>query len=136
MSPEAIITGIVTILVAVLGGGFWQYRQSRKEAPVKKKDADLAAAKTAQQMALDIADDLREDVARFREELNTEREERNKLSGRVDSLETHIREQDKTIRRLRDAIRIFTAAWDDLTHRWDFYRKSDHPPARPNINID
>lgn len=136
MSEGSIIAIIVALLGVVGGGGYWGYRQFSKEAPVKKRDADIAVAEKSQQMAMAIADDLREDYTRLRTDLNAEREERQKLTGRVDSLETHIREQDKTIRTLRDAVRLFTAAWDDLTSRWQHYRQSEHPPPRPNITID
>ncbi|MNW62847.1 hypothetical protein D3C74_410030 [compost metagenome] len=94
------------------------------------------AAEKSQQMALANAESLRTDLAQFREDLKVERDARQKLTGRVDSLETHIREQDKTIRTLRDAVRLFTAAWDDLTSRWHHYRQSEHPPPRPNVHID
>lgn len=134
-SIVAIILGVLT-LVGSVGGGYWGHKQIRKEAPVRKRDADIAVAEKSQQMAMAIADDLREDYGRLRTDLNSEREERQKLAGRVDSLETQIREQNRTIQRLREAIRTFNAAWDDLTHRWHHYRASEHPPARPNITID
>lgn len=136
MSETSIVAIIVAVLAILGGGGFWGYRQFSKEAPVRKRDADIAVAEKSQQMALAVADDLREDYTRLRTDLNAEREERQKLTGRVDSLETHIREQDKTIRTLRDAVRLFTAAWDDLTNRWQHYRQSEHPPPRPNVHID
>ncbi|WP_190264888.1 hypothetical protein [Glutamicibacter nicotianae] len=136
MSETSIVAIIVAVLAILGGGGFWGYRQFAKEAPVRKRDADIAVAEKSQQMALAVADDLREDYIRLRTDLNAEREERQKLTGRVDSLETHIREQDKTIRTLRDAVRLFTAAWDDLTNRWAHYRQSENPPPRPNVNID
>lgn len=136
MSETSIVAIIVAVLAILGGGGFWGYRQFAKEAPVRKRDVDIAVAEKSQQMALAVADDLREDYTRLRTDLNAEREERQKLTGRVDSLETHIREQDKTIRTLRDAVRLFTAAWDDLTSRWQHYRQSEHPPPRPNITID
>ena len=136
MSEGSIIAIIVALLGVVGGGGYWGYKQFSKEAPVKKRDADIAVAEKSQQMAMAIADDLRKDYTRLRTDLNAEREERTKLSGRVDSLETHIREQDRTIRSLRDAVRLFTAAWDDLVNRWDHYRISDKPPPRPKIHLD
>jgi len=136
MSETSIVLIIVALLGVVGGGGYWGYKQFSKEAPVKKRDADIAVAEKSQQMAMAIADDLREDYTRLRKDLNAEREERTKLSGRVDSLETHIREQERTIRTLRDAVRVFTAAWDDLTSRWDHYRLADKPPPRPKVNIE
>lgn len=136
MSEGSIIAIIVALLGVVGGGGYWGYKQFSKEAPVKKRDADIAVAEKSQQMAMAIADDLREDYTRLRTDLNAEREERTKLSGRVDSLETHIREQDRTIQVLREAVRLFTAAWDDLTNRWHHYRQSENPPPRPHVNIE
>ncbi|MGC0270820.1 hypothetical protein ACPROK_14765 [Glutamicibacter soli] len=136
MSESSIVAIILGVLTLLTGGGFWGYRQFSREAPVRKRDADIAVAEKSQQMAMAIADDLREDYGRLRTDLNSEREERQKLAGRVDSLETQIREQNRTIQRLREAVRTFNAAWDDLTHRWQHYRASEHPPARPNINID
>ncbi|MEV7644734.1 MULTISPECIES: hypothetical protein [Actinomycetes] len=136
MTPELIVALIVGILTAVGGVGFWQYRIARRKEPVEQKDAAIVAAEKSQQMALANAESLRTDLAQFREDLKVERDARQKLTGRVDSLETHIREQDKTIRTLRDAVRLFTAAWDDLTSRWQHYRQSEHPPPRPNVHID
>lgn len=136
MSETAIVTLIVAILGALGSGGIWGYRQFKKEAPVKKRDADIAVAEKSQQMAMAIADDLREDYTRLREDLNTEREARQQLTGRLEGLETHVRELNGTIRTLRDAVRIFSAAWDDLVHRWHEHRLADTPPPRPRIQID
>jgi chromosome segregation ATPase len=134
---EAITVGLITGILGVLGGaGFWGYMASRKEAPIKKRDADIAAAHQSQQMALAVADDLREDVNRLRGELGVEREERQKLSGRVQGLETHIRELNGTIRSLREAIRAFRDAWDDITRRWAEIRLQDEAPPMPYTNIE
>lgn len=112
------------------------HKQFSEEAPVKNRDTDIAVAEKSQQMAMAIADDLREDYTRLRTDVNAEREERTKLSGRVDSLETHIREQDRTIRTLGDAVRLSSAVWDDFINRWDHYRLSRKPPPRPHVNIE
>lgn len=136
MSEASIVTIIIAVLGVLGGGGYWGYRQFSKEAPVKKRDADIAVAEKSQQMAMAIADDLREDYSRLRTDLNAEREERQKLTGRVDSLESQVREQNRTIQRLREAVRLFNAAWDDLAHRWHVVRQSEHPPTRPHISTD
>ena len=134
---EAITVGLITGILGVLGGaGFWGYMASRKEAPIKKRDADIAAAHQSQQMALAVADDLREDVNRLRGELGVEREERQKLSGRVQGLETHIRELNGTIRSLREAILAFRDARDDITRRWAEIRLQDEAPPMPYTNIE
>lgn len=127
---------IILALLTLLGGtGFWGYRQSRKEAPVKKRDADIAAADKSVQMALAVATAAREDNASLREDLNKERGERQTLAGRVEGLETHVREQDRTIRGLREVAKIFSDGWDDLTARWHLLRLDDQPPPKPRVNI-
>ena len=132
-----LVLPIILALLAALGGtGFWGYRQSRKEAPVKKRDADIAAADQSVQMALAVATAAREDNASLRVDLNAEREARQKLSGRVEGLETHVREQDRTIRSQREGLRIFSAAWDDLVARWPTIRLNDSAPAKPGVRID
>lgn len=136
MSEASIVAIILGVLGLLGGGGFWGYKQFSKEAPVKKRDADIAVAEKSQQMALSVAESAVKDLGRLRKDLESEREERQKLTGRVDSLETQIREQNRTIQRLREAVRTFNAAWDDLAQRWHHYRASEHPPARPNITID
>lgn len=136
MSETGIVSVILGILTLLGGGGFWTYRQFKKEAPVKKRDADIAVAEKSQQMAMAIADDLREDYTRLREDLNVEREARQKLAGRLDGLESHIRELNGTVRVLREALRVFNAAWDDLEHRWHEYRLSEKAKTRPHIQID
>lgn len=131
-------SGLVAIIIGVLGllggGGFWGYRQSRKDAPVRQRDADLVVADKSQQMAMAIADDLRQDYERLRGELGHERDGRLELTGRFTALETHVREQDKTISHLRRALGQFSAAWDDLTTRWEHHRTLDYPPDRPVVN--
>jgi len=128
---------IILALLTLLGGtGFWGYRQSRKEAPVKKRDADIAAADKSVQMALAVATAAREDNASLREDLNKERGERQTLAGRVDGLENHIREQNRTIQTLREALRIFSTGWDELVSRWQALRQDEHPPPKPTVHIE
>lgn len=128
---------IILALLTLLGGtGFWGYRQSRKEAPVKKRDADIAAADKSVQMALAVATAARADNASLREDLNKERGERQTLAGRVDGLENHIREQNRTIQNLREALRIFSTGWDELVSRWQALRQDEHPPPKPTVHIE
>ena len=136
MSETAIVSIILGVLTLLGGGGIWGYRQFKQEEPVKKRDADIAAADTSVQMALSIAKAAREHSEALGKELETERGARQHLSGRLDGLETHIRELNGTIRTLRDAVRIFSAAWDDLTYRWHEHRLADKPPPRPHVQID
>lgn len=138
MSSEVILTIITGVLAIIGGAGFWGYLQSRKEAPISRRAADLAVAEKSQQMSMLVADDLREDYTRLRADLNTERGERIALAGRVDELGNHIREQDKmireqdtTIRTLRDVLRAFSTGWENLIRDWDTIRLSATPPRKP-----
>lgn len=138
MSNEVILTTITGVLALVGGAGFWGYLQSRKEAPISRRTADLAVAEKSQQMSMHLADDLREDYTRLRADLNTERGERQALAGRVDELGKHIREQDRmiraqdqTIRTLRDVVRAFSEGWEHIIKEWAIVRLSEFPPEKP-----
>lgn len=128
MSEQTIVTIVVGLLSLLGGAGFWGYMTNRKEAPIKKRDADVAVAHQSQQMALAIAEDLREDVGRIRSELNEEREARKALALRVDK-------QESTIQGLRAAVRAFRDAWANLTANWQVIRLQDYPPAEPHITL-
>ncbi|GAA0199469.1 hypothetical protein [Glutamicibacter creatinolyticus] len=122
MSETSIVTLALGLMTLLTGTGFWGFRQYKKEAPVKKRDADIAVAEKSQQMALAVAESLRKDMESLRE--------------RMDGMETKLEEQNQTIQKLREAVRLFHAAWDDLTQRWHVHRQSEYPPARPKINND
>lgn len=133
---DALVPIIVAVLAILGGTGYWGYRQSRKEAPVKKRDADLAAAEKSQQMALAVAGDLRTDLIRLRADLDAERAARGTLSDRVDELGKRINEQSGTIRALREGLRMWANAWDNLVRNWDTLRLLDQPPEQPKVNFD
>lgn len=137
MTPGDFVLPIILAVLGFLGSaGFWGYRQSRKEAPVKKRDADIAAADQSVQMALAVATAAREDNASLRVDLNTEREARQTLAGRVEGLETHVREQDRTIRGLRDVVRVLSDWADDVIANWHTLRLEDVPPKKPLVTTD
>lgn len=136
--------GIVTITIGVLGvfggGGFWVYRQSRRDAPVRQRDADLAVAEKSQQMAMVIAvaaqensERAQQDSDRLRLDMEKERTERHLLTTRVVSLEHQVKEQGRTISHLRRTVQAFSEAWDDLVAHWDHHRTQKHPPERPFV---
>ena len=112
MNSEAILAIILAVLGVLGGGGIWTYLQSRKDAPVRKRDADLAVADKSQQMAMAIADDLRQDYARLRLDLDEEKGARQELTGRVDALARQVRDQERTITSLREVVRSYSSAWE------------------------
>ena len=134
MNSEAILAIILAVLGVLGGGGIWTYLQSRKDAPVRKRDADLAVADKSQQMAMAIADDLRQDYARLRLDLDEEKGARQELTGRVDALARQVRDQDRTITSLREVVRAFSSAWDDLAASWHVLRLQDKPPPKPKTH--
>lgn len=116
-----IILGLLTILG---GTGFWGYKQSRKDAPIKKQEAEIAAADKTVQMALAVATAAKAHSEGVGKEMG-------ELKGRVDGLERQVREQEHTISGLREVVRAFSSAWDDLTARWETLRQQDKPPPKP-----
>lgn len=131
MSPELVVALILGFLTLLGSGGIWTYRQSRKEAPIKQEEADIAAADKTVQMALAVATAAREAQIQLGKDLDKERGERQTLAGRFEALETHVREQDRTISGLREVVRAFSSAWDDLAARWEILRQQENPPPKP-----
>lgn len=131
MTPEFVVPLILGFLTLAGSGGLWAYLSHRKEAPIKKEEADIAAADKTVQMALAVATAAREGQVQLTADLAKERGERQTLSGRVDELSSQVREQNRTISRLREALSTFSNAWDDMSTKWSILRLSDEPPPRP-----
>lgn len=139
--------GLISIGVALLsflggGGGVLAYMQYRKETPIRQKDADMAAARTSQEMALASAQAHYESstyyqsqVKELRNAMNGEAEARKKLEERMTRMELHTHAQDVTIRRLTEAVEVFSSAWDYLTENWAHLRKREAPPQKPQYDI-
>lgn len=127
---------IIAILGIVGGAGFWQYRISRRDAPVRKQEADMAVAEKSQQMAMKIAERLDLDYNSVRADLGVAEKAILDLQTALKAQEAHAKEQDRTISILRQAVRAFSDAWDDLVQHWDRYRLSDTPPTRPSHSLD
>lgn len=135
MSEQALVTLGVAVLSLLGGAGFWGWMTSRKEAPIKKRDADVAVAHTSQQMALAIAEDLRLDVGRLRGDVDAERKARESLGTEVQELRQRVEAQAGTIDRLRRAVRAFQDAWEYITTNWQIVRLQDNPPQQPRIDL-
>lgn len=134
MTAELFVPILLALITALGGTGFWGYRQFRREAPVHKAEAEVAIAEKSQQMALAIAKRLDGDVETLKTDLATERAAREHLSGRVDEQGRMLREQERTISGLREVVRAFSAAWDDLTTNWEIVRQRPIPPAKPRTH--
>ena len=139
--------GLISIGVALLsflggGGGVLAYMQYRKETPIRQKDADMAAARTSQEMALASAQAHYESstfyqsqVKELRDTVNGESQARRDLEARMSRMEEHTRTQDVKIRRLTEAVELFSTAWDYLTENWAHLRKREAPPPKPQYDI-
>lgn len=127
---------IIAILGIVGGAGFWQYRISRRDAPVRKQEADMAVAEKSQQMAMKIAERLDLDYTSVRGDLGVAETAITALQKELKTLETRTAQQERTIGILRQAVQAFSDAWDDLVQHWDHYRLSDTPPKRPTHSLD
>jgi hypothetical protein len=126
MNETTLVALVVAVTGVLAGAGFWGYLSSRREAPIKKRDADVAVAHQSQQMALAIAEALRTDMTDIRAELKTEREARQALAARVDK-------QENTIQGLRAAVRAFREAWANLTYNWHVLRLQETAPPEPRV---
>lgn len=135
MSEQTIVTIVVALLSLLGGAGFWGYMTNRKEAPIKKRDADIAVAHTSQQMALAIAEDLRLDVERLRGDVGIERTARESLGGEVRELRARVEEQAGTIQSLRRVVQAFKDAWANLESNWQILRLQDTAPQKPYIDV-
>ena len=124
MSSEAVLSIILGVLGLLGTGGLWTYLKSRTEAPVLREQADIAAASTTVQMALSIATAARAHSEAVGKEMD-------ELKGRVDALSHQVLEQERTISSLREVVRSFSSAWDDLVERWQTIRQQEAPPPKP-----
>lgn len=136
MTPDYLIPIIVAVLGVLGGGGFWSYRLSRREAPVKQQEADMAVAERSQQMAMKIAERLDIDYQSVRADLSAALGDITDLQTELRTVQSHTQEQDRTITNLRRAVRSFSEAWDDLVLNWARYRMLDVPPQRPTTALD
>ena len=135
MNEQTVVTIVVALLSLLGGAGFWGYMTNRKEAPIKKRDADIAVAHTSQQMALAVAEDLREDVGRLRGDLDHERTQRENLGTEVRELRAKVDEQAGTIQYLRRVVQAFEDAWASLTANWHIVRLQEVAPKQPRVNL-
>lgn len=131
------VTSIILAILGIVGGvGFWQYRISRKDAPVRKQEADMAVAEKSQQMAMAIAERLDKDYAQVRLELTATQSAVAAQGEEIVALQRLSKEQANTIGTLRQAVQVFSDAWDDLVQNWDRYRQQDAAPNRPSHRLD
>lgn len=133
---QAVTPIILAVLGLASGVGFWQYRISRKDAPVRKTEADMAVAEKSQQMAMAIAERLDKDYAQVRAQLSSTQAAVAAQGEQIVALQQLSKQQEATIGTLRQLVQVFSDAWDDLVHNWDRYRQQDVAPNRPSHRLD
>lgn len=133
MSEASLVAIILGVLTVLGGGGIWTYKASRREEPIRQEEAALAVAKTSQDMALEIATNLRQDVKDLQREMKEEKEKTQTLVIQVEALTTKVNTQANEISFLQRGLRIFNQAWDDLIIRWAVIRLKEEPPNRPDL---
>ncbi|WP_431695601.1 hypothetical protein [Kocuria rhizophila] len=122
------IVGLVTVLLGSGVLGVWHtMRKDRKEAPVKQRDADIAAAHTSQQMALAVAEALRMDLTRTQGDVEDVRAE-----AEAARKEAAVARADAAAARHENGV---LWVWiRDIRHRWALVRVSETPPPEPTIH--
>lgn len=139
-------TAVIAIIVAVIGifggAGLWQFLIHRQDRPIKKRDADIAAAHASQQMALASANDARESAEYFRAEVELirnalleERDKRRELDRRLCEMSAKYDRENAQLRArvetLAQSFRMLSDAWDRLEADWNIIRTRENPPVRP-----
>lgn len=140
MTPEIFVPIIVAIITVGGGGSIWQWLKSRKEAPITKRDADIAAMRSVDEMRQAFTGDV---VAQYNAQRAENKETREQLvemketlAGaleRLGTLEEHTLHQDKTIRNLGQIIDTWVAWGEDIVKRWNIIRMQDRPPDMPAV---
>lgn len=140
MTPEIFVPIIIAIIGLGGGGSIWGWLKSRKEAPITKRDADIAAMRSVDEMRQAFTDDVVEQYKAQRVENQETRvqmkELRKTLGGvtdRLATLEEHTLHQDKTIRNLGKVIDTWVAWGEDIVKRWNVIRMQDRPPDMPTV---
>ena len=127
MSEASIVAIVCALLTSGVLGGILTLRKDKREAPVKQKDADIAAAHTAQQMALAVAADLRADLTRAQDDID-------EVRAQVEAArkESAMARADAAAARHENGV---LWVWiRDIRDRWALVRVSEVPPPEPRIH--
>lgn len=122
-----------TIIAALLGGGLisalLDWRRSRRQEPIEKRDAHVAAADTLQQMAMKAAENA---AARATAAMTEAQEAR--AEGRADR--ARIAALERAQEGMRELLRRWEAFGVDLHARWPYHRAQVQPPPLPHVVPD
>lgn len=128
---------LVTLIVGVVGSGGLvgalkivvdAFGKKSKE-PISTSEAEASSFHSSLQIFASQTD-------AFRQELNAEREAREKMAEEIEELQIAKAEDRHTITTLRYGMQLLMAWGDDLRLRWDEHRLKEEPPDMPPINFD
>jgi hypothetical protein len=134
---------VAAIVLAIIGvfavPGFWQWMKSKSEKPLMKKQVEQGDQHNADQTALAISKEAREDAAaarahaewlasrleRVSSELTAEREQR--VLGQE--------QQGRQLNRLERILQAWDDWWADLDLNWAMHRQRDKAPPKPTTDL-
>lgn len=135
MSEDSIVAIVVALLA---GGGLWTFMAAlipKKEAPIKKADAETVAAHTSQQMTLELLHDVQKELRETRENADREYRARLSLESKVQGLQANLEADRQELGLLRQAVEVLVGGWRDIQERWEELRRRPDPPALPHFRI-
>ena len=129
--------GVLAVLLGSTGlGGAITALMAWKKAPVEKRDADMAAAESAQGMSLQLAQELRTELARMGDRISTLETKLDKETTRREALEVEVRDQRDVNYKLRVVLSRVSDAWEYIVTHWSVVRLKEEPPHFPSLTFD
>ena len=129
--------GVLAVLLGSTGlGGAITALMAWKKAPVEKRDADMAAAESAQGMSLQLAQELRTELARMGDRISTLETKLDKETSRREALEVEVRDARDVNYRLRVILSRAQDSIEYIVTHWPTVRLKETPPTFPSLIID
>ncbi|GAA2555859.1 peptidoglycan hydrolase CwlO-like protein [Neomicrococcus aestuarii] len=122
MSETLIISIVAGILTIFGGAGFWSYKASRAETPLKQGAHDLALAAGVNQIMMASLEAVQEDAKELREDLKSLRDE----------LETVKTELDSERKNFTTRLERWVIWYQQLAVGWEVHRQKPHAPPPPD----
>lgn len=118
MSETLIISIVAGILTIFGGAGFWSYKASRAETPLKQGAHDLALVSTANAA-------LAASIASLREQMDQQ-------DKRIDVLEADLEEERTERRNFADRLERWAIWYQQLAQGWETHRQKPNAPQSPD----
>lgn len=116
---ETLIISIVAGILAIFGGaGFWSYKASRAETPLKQGAHDLALAAGANQILITS--------------LKSVEDRLEKQDKRIDILEAELEEERNERKNFADRLERWAIWYQQLAAGWETHRQKPNAPPSPD----